>query len=479
MADKKEFPKTDLEAYDWLINSLKLPEDIDKAIIIMDTFNIPDNVRKRVNAAIQEHDVPDMVDRVEGYIDYDESEIIIDIIEFFEQKGYSDSKIAKRLMINPSMVSRYRKGSGMRRYNYWKLRQLAVEEGYFKFIPLVGKQIQFLMAKGYSVEEVAGNLGVLSSEIDVILNYPNQGHPSLIRSKWAEFHKLAESEGFDQLASINQSVDAITKSIEAIGPDMMSGDLVNTILQTVAIDQLEFLYKKGGTASSIAKSLNISISGVSDIRARVETSWEILGNLQNIAEEEGYYKAKPSEHVMRISPNRDYVYIIKSSLLQSDQFLQPEDKVNKIPVLSPAMCNQWLEAPGKTPPANYADSFESATTKDTDAFYLRAVGDSMTGEGIEEGDLLLIEPNIKTEHGCKAVIMPPGERDLLLGNCYSKSEFPWPGPGLAEMKIEAGVFIYPISSKLRKQDIGYFISEKELEDKSAKIFRISALARKL
>ncbi|MCG3173149.1 MAG: LexA repressor [Myxococcota bacterium] len=72
---------------------------------------------------------------------------------------------------------------------------------------------------------------------------------------------------------------------------------------------------------------------------------------------------------------------------------------NMVPVLNLAACGEWMEANDKDMPPGEADYYHPMATRDLNAFIVKAKGDSMSGGRIEEGDLLLIEPNRQVENG--------------------------------------------------------------------------------
>lgn len=72
---------------------------------------------------------------------------------------------------------------------------------------------------------------------------------------------------------------------------------------------------------------------------------------------------------------------------------------NLIPVLNAAACGQFIEANDLDMPAGIADYYHPMPTKDPNAFFVKAKGDSMIGGRIDDGDLLLVEPNRRAENG--------------------------------------------------------------------------------
>lgn len=70
-----------------------------------------------------------------------------------------------------------------------------------------------------------------------------------------------------------------------------------------------------------------------------------------------------------------------------------------VPVLGKAACGKWEDFTDLDYPAGHADRWEPSPSKDPNAFYLIAKGNSMVGGDIKEGDLLLIEPNAEVHNG--------------------------------------------------------------------------------
>lgn len=69
------------------------------------------------------------------------------------------------------------------------------------------------------------------------------------------------------------------------------------------------------------------------------------------------------------------------------------------PVISRASCGKWRDFADLSYPGGHADYAMPAPTSDEQAFYVIAAGDSMTGEDIREGDLLLVEPSKEVRDG--------------------------------------------------------------------------------
>jgi len=84
--------------------------------------------------------------------------------------------------------------------------------------------------------------------------------------------------------------------------------------------------------------------------------------------------------------------------LSSSQLLRDDD-LRPIPVINVASCGGWLDFTDLGYPIGVADRYELSSSRDLNAFYVIATGDSMVGGDIREGDLLLVEPNREVRNG--------------------------------------------------------------------------------
>ena len=83
-----------------------------------------------------------------------------------------------------------------------------------------------------------------------------------------------------------------------------------------------------------------------------------------------------------------------------------------VPVLNYAQCGAWTDFTDLEFPVGIADRYEQAKTIDENAFFIIAKGDSMVGAGINEGDLLLVEPNKRVENGDIVLASIDGEKTV-------------------------------------------------------------------
>jgi SOS-response transcriptional repressor LexA len=80
------------------------------------------------------------------------------------------------------------------------------------------------------------------------------------------------------------------------------------------------------------------------------------------------------------------------------QLLRDDDH-RPIPVINIAACGGWKDFTDLDYPVGVADRYELSSSRDPNAFYVIASGDSMVGGDIREGDLLLVEPNREVRNG--------------------------------------------------------------------------------
>lgn len=102
---------------------------------------------------------------------------------------------------------------------------------------------------------------------------------------------------------------------------------------------------------------------------------------------------------------------------------EPEDK-NKprfVPVLGKANCGGWDDFANLEYPVEHAQRFEPAPTKDPQAFYIIAKGNSMVADDIQDGDLLLVEPNSEVVQGDRVLARDP-EQGCVVKRFYRDGE---------------------------------------------------------
>ena len=70
-----------------------------------------------------------------------------------------------------------------------------------------------------------------------------------------------------------------------------------------------------------------------------------------------------------------------------------------IPVINRVSCGEWMGFGDLDFPPGFGADYELTNSKDPNAFYVIAEGDSMVGGRIQEGDYLLVSPNMQYNPG--------------------------------------------------------------------------------
>ncbi|GAB4343370.1 MAG: LexA family transcriptional regulator [Candidatus Abyssubacteria bacterium] len=70
-----------------------------------------------------------------------------------------------------------------------------------------------------------------------------------------------------------------------------------------------------------------------------------------------------------------------------------------VPVINRVSCGEWLDVGDLEFPPGFGADYELTDSKDPNAFYVIAEGDSMIGGRIREGDYLLVSPNVQCNPG--------------------------------------------------------------------------------
>ena len=74
-------------------------------------------------------------------------------------------------------------------------------------------------------------------------------------------------------------------------------------------------------------------------------------------------------------------------------------KFRYVPVINDASCGDWLDVGDLDFPPGFGADYELTDSSDPNAFYVVAQGDSMIGGRIQEGDRLLVSPNLQCNSG--------------------------------------------------------------------------------
>lgn len=154
---------------------------------------------------------------------------------------------------------------------------------------------------------------------------------------------------------------------------------------------------KGYTQSELASKAGLSFGYIS----KLETSQTGYTN-PNIETVEAIAKA------LEVSPSELLYGYAEKKLHDLHKELNGVKEVKLLPVIGRASCGGWKDFADLDYPASHAEEFfPGFTSKDPEAFYIKAEGDSMIDGDIQEGDYLLIEPNARVTNGCKVLAREP------------------------------------------------------------------------
>lgn len=139
------------------------------------------------------------------------------------------------------------------------------------------------------------------------------------------------------------------------------------------------------TQRELATSVGVSQGTINNVLADVPP--KSLGVLRKFAL---YFKVDVAELLER-GATKETQAVYKVAQLPRGFMLAP--------VISRASCGKWRDFADLSYPGGHADYSMPAATSDEQAFYVIATGDSMTGEDIRDGDLLLVEPSQEVRDG--------------------------------------------------------------------------------
>ncbi len=151
----------------------------------------------------------------------------------------------------------------------------------------------------------------------------------------------------------------------------------------------------GLTMEGVSTQLGKSFSYIAQVeRGRGFPSLEVLARLAKI------YKEDVRDYIAIRTGERKKDESLDSlvGLLVSDPAVKYDLDMRPVPVINLTNCGDWDDFTDKDYPVGIADEYHMAQTKDENAFYVRAEGDSMEPE-IRHGDLVLIEPGQRPENG--------------------------------------------------------------------------------
>lgn len=139
------------------------------------------------------------------------------------------------------------------------------------------------------------------------------------------------------------------------------------------------------TQRDLAAAIDVSPGTIGNILANIQP--KNLGVLRKFA---GYFKVDVAELLER-GTTKETRAVYKVAPLPRGFVMAP--------VISRASCGKWRDFTDLSFPGGHADYSMPAATSDEQAFYVIATGDSMTGEDIRDGDLLLVEPSKEVRDG--------------------------------------------------------------------------------
>jgi len=83
-----------------------------------------------------------------------------------------------------------------------------------------------------------------------------------------------------------------------------------------------------------------------------------------------------------------------------------------VPVINRVSCGEWMDVGDLDFPPGFGTDYELSDSKDPNAFYVIAEGDSMVGGRIQEGDYLLVSPNIQYNSG--DIVLAKSEQGVMV-----------------------------------------------------------------
>jgi SOS-response transcriptional repressor LexA len=111
--------------------------------------------------------------------------------------------------------------------------------------------------------------------------------------------------------------------------------------------------------------------------------------------------------------------IITGGLATAEQHVARRDS-RYVPVINRVSCGEWMDVGDLDFPPGFGADYELSDTKDLNAFYVIAEGDSMTGGRIQEGDYLLISPNMRYNSG--DIVLAKSEAGVMVKRYVKRGE---------------------------------------------------------
>ncbi len=172
----------------------------------------------------------------------------------------------------------------------------------------------------------------------------------------------------------------------------------------------------GKSQEEVSKALGKSPSYIYQVeRGRAIPSAEALIELSRI------YQEDPQDYLSirsKIGGGDDALRFWRSLLSKEVKGVYVADS-RRVPVVNLAQCVDSEKFADKSHLADIADDYRLAHTKDDDAFYVRAEGESMCPH-IEPGDLVLIEPITPVNNG--DIVFARTDKGAVVKRLYISSD---------------------------------------------------------
>lgn len=91
-----------------------------------------------------------------------------------------------------------------------------------------------------------------------------------------------------------------------------------------------------------------------------------------------------------------------------------------IPVINRVSCGEWMDVGDLEFPPGFGADYELTDSKDPNAFYVVAEGDSMVGGRIQKGDHLLVSPNTQCNSG--DIVLAKSDEGIMVKRYVRKGE---------------------------------------------------------
>lgn len=95
-------------------------------------------------------------------------------------------------------------------------------------------------------------------------------------------------------------------------------------------------------------------------------------------------------------------------------------KYRYVPVINHVSCGEWMDVGDLDSPPGFGADYELTDSSDPNAFFVLASGDSMVGGRIEEGDFLLVSPNMRCDNG--DIVLAKSEDGIMVKRYLAKGD---------------------------------------------------------